>query len=328
MHRSIFNNVYIYREREGGNSRENFLIELFAFSLNNSNDLFNDFIYKLGIEPHNLNNVVIRTQEIYPEGRPDIEIILGNHHILVECKVDSFEGNNQLNRYLNILENRSSSKNKHLLFLTKRYESREQKRDSKINIHCLQWSNIYKIIPNEPITSVIYQFKKYLKEQNMGDKNFNLNDITSMLIMPDTISKMDEVLDRVKSQLPVGFGDISKSSSRRTQMTESWFGNYRHFKDYHLWWGFNWSDEDCKVPELFVQIKSSSNDSKSTSESTLKQIIIETNFQDYSDDNKGINAWNTISMIEFMKNDNDNIQEMASWLLNAIETLYKYKPNL
>ena len=72
MTESIFSKIYSYRESENKNSKENYIIEIFAHCLQTDSKLLNEFLEYLDIKADKETN--IRTQSIYEFGRPDIEI--------------------------------------------------------------------------------------------------------------------------------------------------------------------------------------------------------------------------------------------------------------
>ncbi|MFM2337270.1 MAG: hypothetical protein RL115_463, partial [Bacteroidota bacterium] len=103
MTESVFSKIYSYRERENKDSKENFLIEIFAHCLLADKKLFSDFLDLLELQAD--KEASIKTQSTYEFGRPDIEINLPstNTCILVECKIEHFERANQLEDYKKIL---------------------------------------------------------------------------------------------------------------------------------------------------------------------------------------------------------------------------------
>lgn len=99
MDASFFTNLFAYRQRENNSPLENFLTEIFAYCLQSDKDFRRSF-FKICLKINNGGRFFISTQNEYEEyGRPDIEIELDNYSILIENKVDSAEGFNQLNRY-------------------------------------------------------------------------------------------------------------------------------------------------------------------------------------------------------------------------------------
>jgi hypothetical protein len=221
MTESIFSKVYSYREREGNNPKENFLIEIFAHCLQVDNKLLTDFFSKLNLIAD--DQTTIRTQATYEYGRPDIEINIPTSKtcILIECKIEHFERENQLEDYKKILEEKKIS-NRHLVYLTKYYDFRED--DNKaIKLHILKWTDIYNIIDDDN-TELSQELKSYLKDEHMDEsKNFTYTDLTVLKNAAGTIRKMNEVIDGVKEYYEKKIGPFAKESSRSTRLKEEWY---------------------------------------------------------------------------------------------------------
>lgn len=245
MIESVFSKIYSYRERENKDSKENYLIEIFGHCLLTDKKLCTSFLELLDLELE--NEFSINTQTIYDYGRPDLEINLleSNTCILIECKIEHFERENQLDDYKKILLEKNVRK-RHLVYLTKYYEHRDN--DIKqINFDLIKWSDIYNLIDNQN-TPITQELKNYLKDENMAEsKNFNYNDITSLINITGTIRKMDEVLDSIKDYYEKTIGTLSKDSARSTRMKDSWYVTFHsvgkpNFKfsidlGFIWWWG-------------------------------------------------------------------------------------------
>lgn len=249
MAESIFSKIYSYRERANKDSKENYLIEIFGHCLLTDKKLCANFLELLDLETE--NEISIKTQTIYEYGRPDLEINLleSKTCVLIECKIEHFERENQLEDYKNILLEKNVRK-RHLVYLTKYYEHRDNENE-KINFKLLKWTDIYKLIEtkNTPITQ---ELKNYLKDENMAEsQNFNYNDITSLLNVTATIRKMDEVIDSIKDYYEQNIGTLSKDSSRSTRMKDKWYVAYHsvgrpNFK-FSIELGFFWWWDDVYV---------------------------------------------------------------------------------
>lgn len=247
---SVFSKIYSYRERENKNSKENFLIEILAHCLETDEKLLKDFleIFDLKFE----SEISIETQSIYDYGRPDLEINLANSKtcILIECKIEHHERENQLEDYKKILLEKKVKK-RHLVYLTKYYEHRDNN-NKNINFVSLKWSDIYDLIDgnnNKPLT---LELKSYLKGENMDEsKSFNYNDISALLNISSTIHKMDEVIDSIKDHYQNEIGNLSKASSRSTRMKHNWYANFHSISrpnvNFEIQIGFFWWWDDVYI---------------------------------------------------------------------------------
>jgi len=326
MTESIFSRIYSYRESENKNSKENFLIEIFAFCLENDTQFLKDFLESLEINYFPLKS--IKTQSSYELGRPDIEINLGDNNtcILIECKVENVERENQLEDYRTILLNKKV-KEKHLIYLTKYYEARELN-DIKVHFHLTRWSNIFNLITDNSY-QITKQFKTYIKEEDMSDsKNFSYQDIVAMQNVAGTIKKMDEVLDSIKPFYEKKFGKLSKDSSRSTRLKDSWYINYHsiHNPEYvyeiavgFMWW---WEDEEVRIG---VRLWIPRSDKFPKSDYYWGLFTNHLKDWDSTEYDSGYEIEKTIPVAQFIINDEEQILEMVKELQSILEELYSVK---
>ncbi|MCB0397286.1 MAG: PD-(D/E)XK nuclease family protein [Flavobacteriales bacterium] len=242
MSLSIFSRIYSYREKDGKNNRENYLIEIFAFALQNDRRFAQIFLEKVGIA-YPGSAISIQTQVVDAKyGRPDILMAFDNTVIVIECKVDSNERANQLADYAKILD-KKKAQNKHLIFLTKYYEYKEEK-----YLKLLRWKDIIGLIDDDS-SEITKQLQTYLSEQNMDmDTQFRYSDIVTMQSFGTVLLKMDEVLNQVKPYYEKNFGKPSKDSSRSTRLINNRYINYQETGNRDSWaeisYGYYWDWED------------------------------------------------------------------------------------
>ncbi len=97
---SLFTRLYAQRHNPDRNQLENFLTEAFAFALERDIAFRDRWIKNLQWRhAPKQTDCRVETQTSYPDGQPDIELRGPDFKILVESKVDSPEGNKQLERY-------------------------------------------------------------------------------------------------------------------------------------------------------------------------------------------------------------------------------------
>ncbi|MAC95559.1 MAG: hypothetical protein CMC96_08655 [Flavobacteriales bacterium] len=240
MKESLFTRTYRYRQRENKNELENLCTEIFAYSFENDLIFRADFLQLLGMELGEEANV--STQQYYENiGRPDIEIIDNKNHIIIECKVDAEERENQLNDYLKIFQTKKNRK-KHLVYLTKFYEHKTVQGQG-INYTNITWVDVNSLAQKSD-NPILTEFSSFLNEKNISmEKNFKSIDLLSLENISNTISKMDEVLDSVKEYFTKSFGMPSKDSSRSTQLKRNAYYNYKNIGNphkYNIDIGFQW----------------------------------------------------------------------------------------
>jgi hypothetical protein len=321
---SIFSRLYSYRQTENKNQEENFLIEIFAFCLQTDEIFCEAFFKKLSIWA--TSDVIVKTQCVYVEGRPDIEIMSDNLKLLIECKVEQQEGIEQLSRYANILE-KSDENEKHLLYLTKYYEYKTSPSDN-IKFYQLRWADIHDLISidNQQIT---IQLQQYLKEQGMSEaKNFNHIDLVTLQNISSTISKMDEVLDGIKPYMEQKIGKLTKKSARSTCLQYDYYCNYydvfkNSIQQIGIGLGFFWFNDDDVSLCLRIYLPAQEKNANSINlKDFFDKNLTEWTLEEYE---KHIDYWYCKYIVSFMSSDEDHVPAMIDFLKVGIDELAALK---
>jgi len=260
MEESLFTRIYKYRETPNKAANENYLTEILAYCLE-IDDIFRAKFFSEVIRiDYKKEEIKINTQMAYEKyGIPDIEINFQDTILLIECKIEQKEGDNQLENYSNILTKlKSKISNRHLIYLTKYYDQKEFE-SSIIDFHQIRWFSIYDLI-NDDNLQITKELKSFLKDLGMEKvKNFNIQDLLALQIIPMTLSKMDEVIDSVKNQFTKQFGGFSKDSSRSTRLINSHYSNYVTLNyegsEYWIDVGFFWWNDEVEIPKVCVMIE-------------------------------------------------------------------------
>jgi hypothetical protein len=330
MNESIFSKVFSYRQKENHNPLENFLTEILSFCIENDINFRKDFLKK--ILKIKLDDAVfnISTQEHYLDyGRPDIEITNGNTIILLECKVEANERENQLEDYASILiKQKNRFVNKHIVFLTKYYEHKAIL-DKSVTLSLIRWFEIYELIKHNH-NHITHQLKFFLKEQNMEKvKNFNVQDLLAMKVIPETMTKMDELLEQFKPEFERKFGGYSKDSSRSTRLPNNCYINYVSLvyekQYYHLNIGFFWWWED-EVPYvgLVLEIPKKKFESSSLIDILDKGLLNKTAWE-FEEDDFRFNYMAVKPVTDFITQQEDNLPLMKKYIELNLKTLIDLK---
>lgn len=324
---SLFSKLYSYRERENKHSKENFLIEILAHCLGSDMKLSNDFFNLINLK--NEANVSIKTQSVYDFGRPDIEINFSDNStcVLIECKIEHFERENQLEDYKRILESKSA-KNKHLIYLTKYYDLRENN-NRKIKFHQLRWQDIYELINNEN-SQFSKELKQYIKDENMSEsQNFTYTDLAGLKNITGTIRKMDEVLDGVKEYYEEKIGKLSKDSSRSSRIKDEWYATYETFSkgtdySFSIRFGFMWWDDEIYLgAEIFINQNSKYKKSKECYD-FIKKTLRGWD-EEVFDDSIILGKYNLVA--QFIIDEDEQIPAMIKFLKDCVNQMEKLKIN-
>lgn len=328
MSESVFSKVYSYREKENKNSKETFLTEIFAHCLYADKKLLNNFFKQLKIETD--AEVIIKTQSSYEFGRPDIEINIPatNTCILIECKIEHFERQDQLDDYKKILEGKNVSQ-RHLVYLTKYYDFRENN-NKLIYLHLLKWFDIYQIIGKDN-SEISQQLKSYLKDENMEEsKKFNYNDLAVLQSTAGTIRKMNEVIDGVKEYYEKKIGLFSKESSRSTKLKEEWYaathsvGRGPNFKfEIEIGFMWFWGDDEIYIGIRIWLPKAVKYKLTKTYLSMFKTYLKDWEIEEDYDNCYVIGRYKTVA--EFIIDEEDQIPAMVQFLRDCTDNLEALK---
>ena len=84
--------------------------------------------------------------------------------------------------------------------MTKYFEHKELT-DTTIKLHLIRWFAVYELI-DDTHSQITNQLKTFLKDQGMEKiKNFTIQDLLAMKTIPETMTKMDELLEQFKPEL-------------------------------------------------------------------------------------------------------------------------------
>jgi len=165
---SLFSRLYKYAWSVKKHSRENYLTEIFAFTIQNNSLFLSSFLGRIDCHVSR-EEISITTQPRDSQTEiPDIVLRIGSDTlVIVEVKVDSGEGKEQLKRYSDYLLDKDRP-HKHLVYLTKKSEIKELNVQGFHFCH-LRWFEVYKMLERFGDT-LSNEFKDYLTEQGMSRK--------------------------------------------------------------------------------------------------------------------------------------------------------------
>ena len=157
---SIFNSIFKYRQRELRTPREDYFTETFVAVIESYEHLrIAMAAWLLGIDHLDIQRVRIETQRQFRVGeignrrRPDIWMEVGDasgtcHWIIVENKIDSGEGENQLADYADRLRT-SGLESRTLVYITKYFSEPIFNDKDSVRFKPLRWSQVYDFLRTE-----------------------------------------------------------------------------------------------------------------------------------------------------------------------------------
>ena len=186
---SIFDRIFRYRPSGRRTPREDYFTELFASVLEKCEYLGTAIVEKL-ICCNNIKKVTLQTQKHFSSlgRRVDLYVTAwdgnGQRHVLVvESKLDSVAGENQLSDYIELLAQDEDACSRTLAYITKNSEDPGiselecQGRRNNVTFKHLKWSQVYKWIeecveelegPNLTWEGLLKELLALMEDWNMG----------------------------------------------------------------------------------------------------------------------------------------------------------------
>ncbi len=287
----LFNVLLNKRQIDDKTPLEDFFTEIFAFILNNYEELFRNWIREFIIKKNNLEISDIEEIEIiqksvqtqitfkalkedYTASRPDIYIKVQYNNdksdiIFIESKIGSSEGEEQLQRYAEhldyILNNNTDICHSTLVYITRDYD---KKYKSSILVNCnnmkrlnfvqLRWYEVYRFLENYKENDIFTrEILKFMKENNMSLNNqFSPVDIITITNFPSVNKMMDETM--FYSIIYEEFKKIT-GCSRPTPAYGEWKNKNRYIYYYsqkeNMWCGLGYffdPEEITNYPEVGI----------------------------------------------------------------------------
>lgn len=239
------------------NSKEDYLTEILAYSLQN------DLLFRkrfLGLLPSGYqekNNFRIETQRVYKteKRRSDIEINLGHAYIIIECKLGATEGNDQLDSYAEILSGKGFE-DKLLVFLTSNRETKE-KDYIKFGVGFLQlrWHDIGHCI-SDACDTITKEFKYYLQAEKIIMDKISYGDIVAFQAFSQTRKKFNNILNDV-SRLYVEKGLHKYNTYQPTMRSNEYALVFSYGKHINITLGFGnwWGEHPCLFTRVWISHK-------------------------------------------------------------------------
>jgi len=166
-------------------------------------------------------------------------------------------------------------------------------------------------------------FKLFLKDQEMENvKNFTIQDMLALKTIPETISKMEEVLEQLRPEFEKNFGNYAREKT--FNYSYNGFATFKfELNTYYLAAGFLFYD-NIEIPTfgLWFNIPKKKL-SNSGMVRILKEELINKNGWRLDDDD--ISPYLLTPITEFVNNQDDCIPSMKDYIGKGLETLYDIK---
>lgn len=317
---SFFERLYTYRQKEGKNDRENFLTELLAGVLRTSEQLTSALLAFAGLPAVIAGEAwIIETQTRHPEGIPDLIIRTNDNRILllVECKVEAEEGDEQLKRYEAILK-RLGPAHGAALYLTKYYEA---PRKEYLLTRYARWYDIYRLACHVNGGELLKEFKAYLTCQNLHHPmSFTTTDLLALESIRGTIRTMDEALSGVDLLLRESMSDSNqKTATRSGKLHLGWYGMtaWRHGVNIEVgFWSNGGEPSNCFfIVATNYPVASPNNSGQSNFQHALRDAWKLTD----ETDPKYIELLRPVTSFMTGRHDGADVQAMRTWFIERMQ---------
>ena len=186
---SIFDRIFKYRESEKRSPREDYFTEVFASILDKHDALKTAFVEHLighdrggAVEIHKAE---VETQKSFRGGARRVDLYMEafdrrkkRHLLIIENKIDSGEGEGQLDAYAKLLERAKDASTRTLVYITKRTSnSHFEIKTRRVRFRHIKWFDMYNWVKlwaetsdngESAPTEFLNEFMTFMEDWNMG----------------------------------------------------------------------------------------------------------------------------------------------------------------
>lgn len=343
---SFFNKLLRLKSNSNIIPLEDFFTEIFSYLLDSHNHLFIDWLNEFSITEMKYDTVFVGTQESFEalsthltSSRPDIYIELSNatekEIIFVESKVGSDEGDLQLKRYAEQLDEFDNIADGILIYITRDYDPKNSefifadcKNRNRLKFKQLRWYEIY-IFLQKYNDTFVNEVLKFMEENNMSLSNqFSNIDILALTNFPKVQKMMNETMNGSVSEKFSNIAKgISQSASCLTQLRDYNRYIYQKFqKNDEFWIGMGYWIEDSNItnyPKVGIVMEVSPNATHRNEIITAMTEIVKTDPEKWHSYHlTERRAWSSIiqykRLDEFIS-ETDHIEVIKTYLLEILD---------
>lgn len=276
---------------------EDFFTEVVGWLLDKNREILVTFLREfLKIETH-YSHYLVETQVRFDKldnhisgSRPDLLISLSDNeetdYVIIESKLSSREGNDQLPRYADqLVERFPGGRNKYLIYFTRNFDPKDVESVTKsfkpdVMFMQFRWREFYSFLQKqEPSSPFLEEILEFMRKKNMAKiERITPATLSAISMFPDVYALFQTVLDdEIIDHFTKTFGQKPKIDLKHI----GWriFDLYHSANDWEFSIGF-WMQESWEsFPILYVSLNlKSSIDQKEFSKikETLNQIVSDT----------------------------------------------------
>jgi hypothetical protein len=217
----VFERVYSLLKNAPNNPREDYLTEIFGEVINDKN-IMSDFADKfLHIKGVDISGLRVETQKTYKklenhetDSRPDLVIEFynkldkNNHIIIIESKLGASEGDKQLQRYAEHLDNKNKDNTKvYLVYITQKHDPKDKVIFNGLitqdKFYQYRWYQIYNWLKTFKDDRLNQCLLEYMEERGMDKERIFLpQDVYVIQNLVRILNMLEETIsDEVQNEL-------------------------------------------------------------------------------------------------------------------------------
>jgi hypothetical protein len=278
--------------------------------------------------------------------RPDMLIEafdeVGFDAVLVESKIGSREGPEQLRRYAELLRDRSDAREKTLVYITRDYDPKDTDEiladigNGRVGFMQSRWHDFYHFLRTRPRTTLIEETLLFMEGNHMAQNNqFTAVDVLALSNMHKAFSMMDETM---QGEVSEKFKEVTGKLLKSPAQTLSNLKERRRYllfavlqDGWSFWCGLGYHLPSASVTEyasvdLFVEVLSGSN-LRHEIIKAMQEIAEQRGWYDVNLSNLGA-GWSRVgrgrSLQDFLSSE-DHVAEIKKFFLESLEELREIK---
>lgn len=319
--------LYKKNSNTGKTPLEDFTTEIFVGLLEDNDDMLNRFANELlGIDGEDFTIESQIRFELPNDIDCIIDIVIENEDTMcfIENKVNSSEGERQLERYTKALNNIKNKKNVYLRYCTKYFD---QKKINNVNFKQFRWFDVYELLEKYKDNELVADYMEFLRSEGMSKvEGFKLEDLLVLNNVMQTFSKIDECFNKIKPYFERNFGKWSETQFGSHEAMWKYKNNVFGKDESELYLGFMYtSDEKNKtIPCLAVGVSCGKNNNRY--EIFDKYIQVNHFYNDISKNNGKVEVYFQEPLSNFLNKENQ-FEDIENWFIGKLEKIKEFKSN-
>jgi hypothetical protein len=340
----LFRTLFNLQLRSSNKPTEDYLTEIFAYCLSESDELLSSFLIHFKIHEAEIKESTVSTQlrlkaleDHAVDSRPDMAVFLDKKIIFFENKLGSGEGDEQLPRYAEHLDQFVGKKV--LVYLTRDFDPKDE---AEIKKNCqgqldfvhIRWFEVYQFLQQYAAVSLVKQLLEFMKSLKLDMSNqFSPVDILTLSNFSRVRKLLNETMYGVVSKR---FEELTKSiSSKTASLTQIRHHDryiYFSYQKDGLWvglgyWLNSFTDKPYSDLVFIIEVGPKSSRRNEILEA-FKEIVAKNDSKWRIYNANDPTGWASIRIVSSLKNflkGEDHISNTQAFFMEALDEFQKIK---